>query len=150
MKGGSGEFVTNGGLMEAWAGPSGSWMSKLLELVGEVPEVRFAAGDIIIKEGTPSGDLFLLKDGEVEILRDQLSIGRISKEGSALGEISALLGVPATATVVALKPSTFAVVNDAASVIEGSQEITLEIARNLARRLSWMTHTYVEQIYDDV
>lgn len=135
--------------MGVGGGPSGSGMSKLLELVGDAPEVRFAAGDIIIKEGTPSGDLILLKDGEVEILRDQMSIGRISKEGSALGEISALLGVPATATVVALKPSTFAVVNDAASVIAGSHEITLEIARNLARRLSWMTNTYVEQIYDD-
>ena len=131
------------------AGPSGSRMSKLLELVGDAPEIRFAAGDVIIKEGAPSGELFLLKDGEVEILRDQMSIGRISKEGSALGEISALLDVPATATVVALRPSTFAVVKDAASVIAGSHEITLEIARNLARRLSWMTHTYVEQIYDD-
>jgi CRP/FNR family transcriptional regulator, cyclic AMP receptor protein len=130
-------------------GSSGSRMSKLLELVGDVPEIHFATGDIIIKEGAPSGDLFLLKDGEVEILRDQMSIGRISKEGSALGEISALLGVPATATVVALTASTFAVVKDAASVIAADHEITLEIARNLARRLSWMTHTYVEQIYDD-
>jgi len=124
-------------------------MSKLLELVGDVPEVHFAPGDVIIKEGASSDDLYLLKCGEVEILRDQMSIGRISKEGSALGEISALLGVPATATVVALIPCTFAVVREASSVIAGSHEITLEIARNLARRLSWMTHTYVEQIYDD-
>jgi CRP-like cAMP-binding protein len=78
-----------------------------------------------------------------------LSIGRISKEGSVLGEISVLLGEPATAKVVALTPCAFAVVKDAASVIADSHEITLEIARNLARRLSWMTRTYVEQIYDD-
>ncbi|MCW1924547.1 cyclic nucleotide-binding domain-containing protein [Luteolibacter arcticus] len=125
-------------------------MPSLLELVGDVPEIHFAEGDVVIKEGAPSGDLFLLKNGEVEVTRDQLSIGRISKEGSAIGEMSALLGVPATATVVALTPCTFAVVRDAASVIAGSHEITLEIARNLARRLAWMTHTYVEQIYDDV
>ncbi|MEK7949527.1 cyclic nucleotide-binding domain-containing protein [Luteolibacter soli] len=92
-------------------------MSKLLELVGDAPEVQFAGGDVIIQEGAPAGDLFLLKSGEVEVLRDQMSIGRISKEGSALGEISALLGVPATATVVALAPCTFAVVKDAASVM---------------------------------
>jgi CRP-like cAMP-binding protein len=124
-------------------------MSKLLELVGDVPEIRFAAGETVIEEGVPFGDLYLLKDGEVEVLRDELSIGRISKQGSALGEMSALLGVPPTATAVALTPCTFAVVKDAASVIAASHEITLEIARNLAHRLSWMTRTYVEQIYDD-
>ena len=124
-------------------------MSKLLELVGDVPEIHFAAGEVVIKEGVPFGDLYLLKEGEVEVLRDQLSIGRISKLGSALGEISVLLGVPPTATAVALTPCTFAVVKDAAGVVEGNLEVTLEIARNLAHRLSWMTRTYVEQIYDD-
>jgi CRP/FNR family cyclic AMP-dependent transcriptional regulator len=124
-------------------------MSKLLELAGDVPELKFAAGDVIISEGKALADLYLLKDGEVEIRRDFMSIGKISKVGSALGEISALLGVPPTATAVALTPCTFAVVKDAAAFVTGNHEVTLEIARNLAHRLSWMTHTYVEQIYDD-
>ena len=131
------------------AGPSASRMSKLLELVGDVPEIHFATGEVVIEEGVPFGDLYLLKEGEVEVIRDQLSIGRISKKGSVLGEISVLLGEPATAKVVALTSCAFAVVKDAASVIADSNEITLEIARNLAHRLSWMTRTYVEQIYDD-
>jgi len=125
-------------------------MSKLLELVGDVPEIHFAAGEVVIKEGVPFGDLYLLKQGEVEVMRDELSIGRLSKYGSALGEMSALLGVPPTATAVAVTPCTFAVVKDAAAVIDTSHPITLEIARNLAHRLAWMTRTYVEQIYDDV
>jgi CRP/FNR family cyclic AMP-dependent transcriptional regulator len=125
-------------------------MSKLLELAGEVAELRFAAGEIIIREGTSfENQLYLLKEGEVEIVRDGLSIGRISKQGSALGEISALLGVAPTATAIALAPCVFAVVRDAASFVTGNHEATLEIARNLAHRLSWMTHAYVEQIYDD-
>lgn len=125
-------------------------MSKLLELAGDVPELEFAAGDVIIEEGKPFHDLYLLKSGEVEILRDQLSIGKISKVGSALGEISALLGVPPTATAIALTPCRFAVVKDAAAFVTGNHEATVEIARNLATRLSWMTRTYVEQIYDDI
>lgn len=121
----------------------------MLELAGEVPELEFAPGEVIIEEGRPFTDLYLLKSGEVEIRRDQLSIGKISKAGSALGEISALLGVPPTATAIAITPCTFAVVKDAAGFVTGNHEVTVEIARNLARRLSWMTHTYVEQIYDD-
>ncbi len=125
-------------------------MSKLLELAGEVPERKFAAGEVIIEEGKPLSELYLLKSGEVEILRESLSIGKISKTGSALGEISALLGVNPTATAIALTPCTFAVVKEAAAFVTGNHEVTLEIARNLAHRLSWMTHTYVEQIYDDL
>lgn len=125
-------------------------MSKLLELAGDVPERSFAEGEVIIGEGEPFHDLYLLKSGEVEIRRDQLSIGKISKVGSALGEISALLGVPPTATAIALTPCRFAVVENAAAFVTGNHEVTVEIARNLAARLSWMTHTYVEHIYDDI
>jgi CRP-like cAMP-binding protein len=124
-------------------------MSKLLELAKDAPELHFAAGDVIIEEGKTLTALYLLKHGEVEIRRDQLSIGKISKVGSALGEISALLGVAPTATAIALTPCVFAVVEDAAGFVTGNHEVTVEIARHLAHRLSWMTYTYVEQIYDD-
>lgn len=125
-------------------------MSRLLDLAGDVPELRFAAGDVIIEEGAPLSDLYLLKEGEVEIRRDMLSIGKITKIGSALGEISALLGTPPTATAIALTPCTFAVVKDASAFVCDNHDVTLEVARNLAHRLSWMTRTYVEQIYDDI
>lgn len=125
-------------------------MPRLLDLAGDAPEVQFAAGDVIIKEGVPFQDLYILKEGEVEIQRDMLSIGKISKKGSALGEMSALLGVSPTATAIALTPCSFAVVKDASAFVCDNHEVTLEIARNLAHRLSWMTRTYVEQIYDDV
>jgi CRP-like cAMP-binding protein len=125
-------------------------MSSLLDLAGDVPERRFAAGDIIIEEGVPLTHLYLLKEGEVEIRRDLLSIGKITKAGSALGEISALLDMPPTATAIALTPCTFAVVGDAKTFVCDNHEVTLEVARNLAHRLAWMTRTYVEQIYDDI
>ena len=39
---------------------------------------------------------------------------------------------------------------NASAFVCDNHEVTLEIARNLAHRLSWMTRTYVEQIYDDI
>lgn len=125
-------------------------MSRLLELAGDAPEIHFAAGDVLIQEGVPFPDLYILKQGEVEIRREMLSIGKISKKGSALGEMSALLGIAPTATAIALTPCTFAVVKNASAFVCNNHEVTLEIARNLAHRLAWMTRTYVEQIYDDV
>jgi hypothetical protein len=64
--------------------------------------------------------------------------------------MSALLGIAPTATAIALTPCTFAVVKNASAFVCDNHEVTLEIARNLAHRLSWMTRTYVEQIYDDI
>jgi CRP-like cAMP-binding protein len=124
-------------------------MSRLLELAGDAPEVEFAPGDVIIQEGRPLKELFFLKAGEVEIHRDFTVIGNITKKGSALGEISALLGLPSTASVIARKPCTFIVIPDGAAFLAANHEATLEIARLLAQRLNWMTGTYVEQIYDD-
>ena len=92
-------------------------MSRLLELAGDAPEVEFVPGDVIIEEGRPLNDLYLLKHGEVEIRRDFMSIGNLTKPGSALGEISALLGVASTASVIALTPCTFVVIRDAAAFL---------------------------------
>ncbi len=124
-------------------------MSRLLELAGNAPEVEFVPGDVIIKEGQPLKELYLLKKGEVEIHRDFTTIGNITKKGSALGEMSALLGMAPSASVIALTPCTLVVIPDGAAFLAANHEATLEIARLLAQRLNWMTGTYVEQIYDD-
>lgn len=125
-------------------------MPSLLELAGDAPEKAFAPGEVIIAEGEPLDVLYILKEGEVEIRRDMMSIGKIAKPGAALGEIAALLGTAPAATVVAITPCTFTVVRDAAAFVTGNHEATLEVARNLAMRLNWMTRTYVDQIYDDI
>lgn len=54
------------------------------------------------------------------------SIGKISKKSSALGEMSALLGIASTATAIALSPCTFAVVKDASAFVCDNHEVTLE------------------------
>jgi CRP-like cAMP-binding protein len=122
----------------------------LLELAVDAPERSFAPGEVVITEGEPIDVLYILKEGEVEIRRDMMSIGKIAKPGAALGEIAALLGTAPAATVVAIPPCTFTVVRDAAAFVTGNHEATLEVARNLAMRLNWMTRTYVDQIYDDI
>jgi CRP-like cAMP-binding protein len=123
-------------------------MPSFLEIAADAPAVHFAPGEVIIKEGRPLTRLYILQDGEVEVRRDHTTVCNISKQGSAFGELSALLGVVPTASVIASKPATLRVVEDAAAFFEGNHAATLEIARLLAHRVNWMTYNYVKEMDD--
>jgi CRP/FNR family cyclic AMP-dependent transcriptional regulator len=123
-------------------------MPSFLDFAADASEIRFAAGEIIIKEGQSLTRLFILQDGEVEVRRDHTPVCKISKQGSAFGELSALLGVVPTASVIASKPTAMRVIEDAAAFFEGNPAATLEIARLLAHRVNWMTYNYVKEMDD--
>jgi CRP/FNR family transcriptional regulator, cyclic AMP receptor protein len=60
---------------------------------------------------------------------------RIDGVGSLFGEMSALLGRPATATVRAARESTFLLAVDGAAFLASRPELALAVARTLAIRL---------------
>lgn len=123
-------------------------MTELLKLLGDLPEVDFPAGTTLIKQSDSLDRIYVLKQGEVRITKDGTSICTISSEGSAFGEISALLGVKSTASVTTTRDSTLAVIEHPLDELTQHPEITLEIARLLAHRLRWLTMTYAEEIDD--
>jgi CRP-like cAMP-binding protein len=119
-------------------------MTTLLDIVPEAPEMKFSAGEILIQQGNSMSDLYILKEGEVEILRNNSPVCRINSPGSCFGELSALLGTESIASVVATKPSTMVVVKDAASFLSRNHAATLEVARLLAHRVRWMTFREID------
>jgi CRP-like cAMP-binding protein len=114
-------------------------MNTLLDFVKDAPELEFAAGEILIEQGKPLSDLYILKEGEVEVVRNRSPLCRIKSPGSCFGELSALLGSESIATVVVIRPSTMVVVKDAASFLAVNHAAALEVARLLAHRVRWMT-----------
>lgn len=124
-------------------------MTKLLELIKDMPEIEYSAGETLIQQGKPLADLFILKKGEVEVRRNQIPICRIHTRGSCFGELSALLGVATIATVVITKPSTIVVVKDAAPFLANNHVAAMEVARLLAHRVRWMTLRDIHREDDD-
>lgn len=110
-------------------------MANILELIAGHPTRSFAPGDIIMEQDAPSGPLLVLVEGEVEILRDKVRVGKISLPGAVFGEMSILLNSPHTATVSALKPSRFAVIEEPRQFLAGSADASLHVASLLAKRL---------------
>ena len=107
----------------------------MLRLVADQKVQKFEPGGIVIEQGTKTGPLFVLIEGEVEILRDDVRVAKTAEPGAVFGEMSLLLGAPHSATVRTLKPSSFAVIHDPKHFLTASAEASLHIARLLATRV---------------
>jgi len=95
------------------------------------------AGEVIIKVGDLAEHTFILLSGEVEIKKDDRVIATISKSGSFIGEIAALLNETRSADVVTSEDCDFIVVsnNEFKKLIKLDPEIGVRLAKSLAQRL---------------
>ena len=109
--------------------------NDILLLCRAMPERTCAAGEVILREGERVGILYILIDGEVEILKGGLQVNTVSDAGAFFGEMSVLLGTPHVATVRTLVPSRFYVAEDAAQFLSSDPAVGLAVSRLLARRL---------------
>jgi CRP/FNR family cyclic AMP-dependent transcriptional regulator len=125
-------------------------MSAMLQLIAGHRVQDFAPGEIVLEQGAASGRLLVLIQGEIEILRDNVRVARASTPGAVFGEMSVLLESPFTATVRALKPSSFAVIENPRQFLGSSADASLHVATLLAGRLDMLNKYLVDvkQQYD--
>jgi len=119
-------------------------MNDTLALYRELPEQQVAKGGSLIDEGVRTDRLYVLKSGSFEVVRAGVRIVLIAEPGAFLGEMSAVLGSPPTASVVATEDSIVHVIDDASAVVQRWPELTYAIAQLLARRLSAVTAYLVD------
>ena len=98
-----------------------------------------APGMDLIEQGGRTGQLYVLKDGELEVLRDGKHVTTIKTPGSVIGEMSILLDLPQTATVRAISEVDFFVIDNAIEVLRTHPDWLLQIARLLAQRVNATT-----------
>jgi len=73
----------------------------------DLPLKTYRADEVVLAEGSRTGQLLFLKEGAVAVVRQGSQIAIMDEPGAVFGEISALLDRPHTADVRALKPSQF-------------------------------------------
>ena len=126
-------------------------MSHLLDHVGDRPLRACGDGEVLITEGATDTPLFVLAEGRLVVEREGQRIAMVDQPGAVLGEISMLLGVPATATVRAVGQASVHVVDADDTSLLSDAQVMGDIARLLAGRLQTMV-TYlvdVKQQYAD-
>lgn len=99
----------------------------------------YPAGAELIRQGGRTGSLIVLKEGEVEVLRDGRFVSSIRQPGAIFGEMSVLLDRPHSATVRAVTDVQLYVIADALNVLEAHPAWLLQIARLLAQRVNTTT-----------
>ena len=104
----------------------------------------FESGEVLIAEGGTDHKLFVLIDGQVEVLRRDTQVSYIEEPGSLFGEMSVLLDMPYSATVRALSKVNAYVIDDPLAFLGSQAEISLELAALLARRLYYTTSYLVD------
>ena len=119
-------------------------MNLVLRACQGLPIREFEAGDAVIAEGSPAEVLYVLASGSVEIVKGDVQITTVAEPGSFLGEMSVLLVRPHTATVRALAPSKFHVIEDPLGFLHAHPASTFELARLLARRLHFVNSYLVD------
>lgn len=118
-------------------------MSAILAALGDHPVRTFAAGETILHQGQTTGLLFVLIEGGVEVVKDGVPVARASEPGAIFGDLSAILGGPHTASVLATRPTRMHVIADPKAFLQGSPVACLELCELLARRLDAMNNYLV-------
>ncbi len=114
-------------------------MPPILDICADLEEARFAPGESLIAEGAVKPPLFVLLEGRVSVRKGETEIVRVAEPGALFGEISALLGSPATASVVARTAVRARMAPDGAACLAARPELALHAARILAGRLTRAT-----------
>lgn len=110
-------------------------MSEILEICASLPTQTFKAGEALIVEGSVDNRLFFLVSGSVSILKGTEEVARVSDAGAIFGEMSMLLDIPSSATVLALTDVVVHCAEDGETFLAENPRVPLHMARMLAQRL---------------
>lgn len=111
----------------------------LLDHFADRPARTLVHGETLVSDGELHDTMFVLVTGVLEVAKDGNVISTIDRPGSIVGEVGALLGTGATATVTARSDTVVHVVDDAGAVLRSDPVVTFEVARLLAERLDLVT-----------
>jgi CRP/FNR family transcriptional regulator, cyclic AMP receptor protein len=118
-------------------------MASELEEFSRLPVQDFAAGQLVIEQGTSTGRLFILIKGKVEVIKDGRVVATTRHAGDIFGDLSALLDIPHTTSVRAVDDASFHVVTDARTFLEQNPRVSMLLCELLARRLVSVTQYLV-------
>lgn len=116
---------------------SGCSKSELRQLASSTDEIDLREGYVLVREGRPGREFFVLVDGSVRVSAKDKKLADL-QEGDWFGEIALLTKVPRTATVTATSDVRALVITDRAfrRVVETMPSIALKVLASVGDRLA--------------
>jgi len=100
---------------------------------------NFKAGEIIVKEGNPGSEFYILIFGKVAVYKKQLKVAEIFEHGEIFGELAILLDNKRTASIVAEEDTQAYIVNTTFNELIKQSSLVKTIIVNMAERLERVT-----------
>jgi CRP/FNR family cyclic AMP-dependent transcriptional regulator len=116
---------------------AGCSKSELRQLASSTDEVDLREGYVLVREGRPGREFFVLIDGTVRVSAKDKKVADLSG-GDWFGEIALLTKVPRTATVTATSDVRALVLTDRSfrRVVETMPSIALKVLASVGDRLA--------------
>ena len=118
--------------------------ADLIALTADRPRRTFAAGEVMVTEGDRLTQMLILESGSVTVERDGTPFARIDTPGSVFGEMSVVLGKPASATVRATADTVLRQIDDPEGFLAEQPGAALAVLRMTASRLDGLTQYLVD------
>lgn len=109
----------------------------LRQIASLADELDFPAGKVLIREGRPGSEFFVIVEGRADVSRDGQSIDTL-ESGDFCGEVALLSGHPRNATVTTLTPVLLLIifVREFRSLLADQPDIQRKLLVALADRLA--------------
>lgn len=120
-------------------------MKDMLTLSAHLPEVEFAPGEPVVREGDAAGALWVLVSGALQIRKGTVLVNSVTRPGALIGEISLLLDSAYSATVEATERTVMRHAVDGRAFLASDPAISTLVAVGLAERLNFVT-TYLADL----
>jgi CRP-like cAMP-binding protein len=116
---------------------AGCTKSELKQLASSTDEVDLREGYVLMREGRPGREFFVMIDGNVRVTANDKKIADLSG-GDWFGEIALLTKVPRTATITATSDVRALVLTDRSfrRVVETMPSIALKVLASVGDRLA--------------
>jgi CRP/FNR family transcriptional regulator, cyclic AMP receptor protein len=118
--------------------------SQVLDKLSGLPLRAFERGDVVLSAGSDTDRLLFMNRGVVEVVKDEVLLSRVAEPGAVFGDMSVLLGLPHTADVLAVEPSSFYIVDRAEGFLRQEPLVALYVATVLAGRLDEVNRQLIE------
>jgi len=112
---------------------------------------KFADGDVIVREGEESREMFVIRSGEVEIFKQvgghEVQLAILSR-GAFFGEMSLLEGLPRSATARARGDTQLLVLHPGSLLLRIRRDPTFafELLQQMSRRIRKLDDALVSQV----
>jgi CRP-like cAMP-binding protein len=115
---------------------SGCSKKELRTIATLADEIDLRGGKVLMRQGAPGREFFVLLEGTVEVVRDGKKVTTLG-EGDFFGELALISNIPRTATVTATSPIRALVVfgRDFRRLLQEDAAIAMKVLGTMAERM---------------